>query len=235
MTPTLVTIPTLNEAAGILSLLDAIFAAVPEVDVLVIDDASPDRTRDLVQQRSLKDARVSLIERPARLGVGSAYMAGFAYAMQRGFRQVITMDADFAHPPARLPALIAALDAGADLAIGSRYARGGTVEGWAWPRRLGSAAANRLARLMLRLRTRDCTGGFRAYRRRLLEFLIPRPLRSCGYSALLELLARCERGGFAVVEIPIQFVDHGRGRSRISRLEILRAAVTLMRLSRERP
>jgi len=144
---------------------------------------------------------------------------------------VLTMDSDFSHPPERIPALIEAVQGGAHLCVGSRYITGGDVRGWALSRRVLSASANFVARQLLRLRTHDCTGGFRCYSLRALQFLVTRPLRSSGYSALIELLARCERAGLTIVEIPITFTDRTHGHSKISRQEILRAMLTVLRLA----
>ena len=227
----LVCIPTYNEASNILPLIEQVHEAAPDCDVLVIDDASPDGTGDLVRDRMLKDARLEVMARPAKLGLGTAYMAGFAFGLLHGYTGLLTMDSDFSHPPDRISALIAAVDAGAHLAVGSRYVPGGAVQGWAPSRRVLSATANIVARQLLQLRTHDCTGGFRCYSLRALQFLVTRPLRSSGYSALIELLARCERAGLTIVEIPITFTDRTRGRSKISRQEILRAMLTVFRLT----
>ena len=227
----LVCIPTYNEASNILPLIERVHEAAPDCDVLVIDDASPDGTGDLVRDRMLKDARLEVMARPAKLGLGTAYMAGFAFGLLHGYTGLLTMDSDFSHPPDRIPALIAAVDAGAHLAVGSRYVSGGAIQGWAPSRRVLSATANIVARQLLQLRTHDCTGGFRCYSLRALQFLVTRPLRSSGYSALIELLARCERAGLTIVEIPITFTDRTRGRSKISRQEILRAMLTVFRLT----
>src|SRR2546428_2197126 len=159
----LVCIPTYNEASNILGLIERVHVAAPEADVLVIDDSSPDGTGELVRDRMLKDARLEAMARPGKLGLGTAYMAGFAFALQHGYPTALTMDADFSHPPESVPGLIAAVDQGADLAIGSRYVPGGAIEGWAISRRILSATANFVARQALGLRTRDCTGGFPCY------------------------------------------------------------------------
>jgi len=230
----LVCIPTYNEASNILDLVEQIHDAAPEVDVLVIDDASPDGTGDLVRTQILKDAWLEIMARPAKLGLGTAYMAGFAYGLQHGYTCVITMDSDFSHPPERIPALIRTIDDGAHLSLGSRYVPGGAIVGWGTDRRVLSASANFVARQILRLRTHDCTGGFRCYSIRALQFLVTRPLRSSGYSALVELLTRCERAGLTIVEIPITFTDRTRGQSKISRQEILRAMLTVLRLAGRR-
>src|ERR1700720_3241422 len=229
-----VCIPTYNEASNILLLVERVHEAAPNADVLVIDDASPDGTGDLVRDRMLKDARLEIMARPAKLGLGTAYMAGFAYGLQHGYTSVLTMDSDFSHPPDRIPALLAAVDGGAHLAVGSRYIPGGAIEGWGTDRRVLSATANFVARQLLRLRTHDCTGGFRCYSIRALQFLVTRPLRSSGYSALVELLTRCERAGFTLVELPITFTDRTRGQSKISRQEIFRAMATVLRLTGRR-
>ena len=230
----LVCIPTYNEASNILALIEQVHLAAPEADVLVIDDSSPDGTGELVRDRMLKDARLEAMARPGKLGLGSAYMAGFAFALQHGYPTTLTMDADFSHPPESVPALIAAVGEGADLAIGSRYVAGGAIQGWTISRRILSATANVVARQVLRLRTRDCTGGFRCYSLRSMQFLVTRPLRSSGYSALIELLTRCERAKLAITEIPITFTDRTHGRSKISRQEIFLAMLTVARLAGRR-
>jgi dolichol-phosphate mannosyltransferase len=230
----LVCIPTFNEAANILPLIEAIHTATQESDLLVIDDASPDGTGDLVLDRTLRDPQLNVMSRPGKQGLGTAYMAGFAFGLQHGYQTIVTMDADFSHPPGKLPSLLAAVDGGVNLAIGSRYVQGGAIEGWAINRRLLSAGANAFARTVLRLRTQDCTGGFRCYSLRAVQFLVTRPLRSSGYSALIELLTRCERAGFTIAEIPITFVDRLRGKSKISRQEIARAIITVIRLAGSR-
>jgi len=230
----LVCIPTYNEASNILTLVEWVHESAPQADVLVIDDASPDGTGDMVREQILKDARLEIMARPAKLGLGTAYMAGFAYGLQHGYTSVITMDSDFSHPPERIPALLQAVEEGAHLSVGSRYVRGGAIEGWGADRRVLSATANFVARQLLRLRTHDCTGGFRCYSLRALQFLVTRPLRSSGYSALVELLTRCERAGLTIVELPITFTDRTRGESKISRQEIFRAMATMIRLAGRR-
>jgi glycosyltransferase involved in cell wall biosynthesis len=227
----LVCIPTYNEAANILRLVERVHEAAPDSDVLVIDDASPDGTGDLVRDRMLKDARLDIMARPGKLGLGTAYMAGFAYGLQHGYSSVLTMDADFSHPPDRIPALLGEVERGAHLSVGSRYIPGGAIKGWGAGRRVLSATANFVGRRVLRLHTHDCTGGFRCYSLRALQFLVTQPLRSSGYSALIELLTRCERAGLTIVEVPITFTDRTMGQSKISRQEIFRAMLTVFRLA----
>ena len=213
-----------------MSLIEQVHAAEPDADVLVIDDASPDGTGDLVRDRMLKDARLDVMSRPGKLGLGTAYMAGIAYGLQHRYDRLVTMDADFSHPPDRIPMLIQAVETD-HLAVGSRYVDGGMIQGWPRRRRVLSATANVVARTVLRLRTHDCTGGFRCYSLRAMVLVVTRPLRSSGYSALIELLARCERAGLRIAEIPITFSDRTRGRSKISRGEIFRAVGTVLRLA----
>ncbi|HET9849707.1 MAG TPA: polyprenol monophosphomannose synthase [Candidatus Dormibacteraeota bacterium] len=227
----LVCIPTYNEASNILPLIEQAHQAAPDVDILVVDDASPDGTGDLVRDRMLKDAQLEVMARPGKLGLGTAYMAGFAFGLQHAYTSVLTMDSDFSHPPARIPALLEAVERGAQVSVGSRYVPGGAIEGWAFNRRILSATANFVARQALRLRTHDCTGGFRCYSLRALQFLVTQPLRSSGYSALVELLTRCERAGLTIVEIPITFTERAHGQSKISRQEIFRAMLTVIRLA----
>lgn len=227
----LVCIPTYNEAANILPLVERVHEAAPECEVLVIDDASPDGTGDLVRDRMLKDARLEIMARPGKLGLGTAYMAGFAYGLQHGYSSVLTMDSDFSHPPDRIPALLDEVERGAHLSVGSRYIPGGDIKGWGAGRRVLSATANFVARRLLGLHTHDCTGGFRCYSLRAVQFLVTQPLRSSGYSALVELLTRCERAGLTIVEVPITFTDRTLGQSKISRGEIFRAMLTVFRLA----
>ena len=230
----LVCIPTYNEAGNILRLVERVHQAAPELDVLVVDDASPDNTGDLVRDRMLKDAQLEVMSRPGKLGLGTAYMAGFAYGLQHGYAGVLTMDSDFSHPPDRIPALIKAVDDGGDVGVGSRYVPGGSIEGWPLRRRILSATANFVARRALGLRTHDCTGGFRYYSLRAVQFLVTKPLRSSGYSALVELLTRCERAGLTIAEVPITFTERVEGKSKISQQEIFRAIGTVIRLAGHR-
>lgn len=227
-----VCLPTYNEAENIPRLVAAVRRALPEAGILVIDDGSPDGTGGLVQQAAAADPRVFLLSRPSKLGLGTAYMAAFAYALENGYDCAMTMDADFSHPPERLSALLAAVDSGAHLAIGSRYVPGGGVVGWPLRRRILSALANLFARAMLRLQAHDCTGGFRCYGRSTMQFLLGEPLRSSGYSALIELLVRCERAGLRVAEVPITFTDRLAGASKISRAELRRAMLTVLQHTR---
>jgi dolichol-phosphate mannosyltransferase len=220
---TLVVVPTYNEAENVLPLARAVLAQKEGLDVLVVDDASPDGTGDLVEAAMATEPRLRLIRRGAKLGLGGAYVAGFRYGLDRGYDRMVTMDGDFSHDPRYLPEL---LDAAArhDLVIGSRYVRGGGIVNWPIHRRALSAFANLYVRLLLRLPARDCTSGFRCYRREVLEAVDPAGVRASGYSFLEEMVWRVHHGGFRIGEIPIVFEDRHRGVSKINRSEIFRAA-----------
>src|SRR2546428_1937719 len=177
----LICIPTYDEASNILRLVERVHESAPDADVLVIDDASPDGTGDLVRDRMLKDAQLEIMARPAKLGLGTAYMAGFAYGLQHGYTSVLTMDSDFSHPPERIPALIAAVVGGAHLSVGSRYVPGGAIQGWAPGRRGARAPPEFVGRPPLRLPTPHCTGGFRRYNLLAPPFPLSPPLPSPGH------------------------------------------------------
>jgi len=230
----LMIVPTYNERDNIDRLLSELRAADPELSILVVDDASPDGTAQIVRTRSRSDPRIQVLERPGKLGLGTAYLAGFAHAVKHGFELALTMDADFSHPPSAVPRLITAVRDGADLAIGSRYVPGGGISGWSPGRRLLSRFANAFVRIILRLQAHDCTAGYRCYRREVVKHLLRDPIRSSGYSALLELLLQVQRRGARIVEIPIHFQDRTAGESKITGREIFRALLTVLRL-RVRP
>jgi glycosyltransferase involved in cell wall biosynthesis len=227
----LVILPTYNERENIADLLTGILRCAPGVHILVVDDGSPDGTAQYVAERGRRDERVRLLDRGAKLGLGTAYLAGFRIARSEGYSFAVTMDADFSHDPRHLPAMFMAADSGADIVVGSRYVPGGGVVGWGANRRILSWGANRFARTMLQLYVRDCTGGFRCYSRRVLDTLDFDAVVSHGYSALVELLWRCQAAGFRVVEVPITFRDRERGASKISRSEIMRGITTVLRLA----
>jgi dolichol-phosphate mannosyltransferase len=211
----LVVVPTYDEAGNIDRLLDAVLHALPAAHVLVVDDASPDHTADLVRTRPEFEERVFLLERTGKLGLGGAYRAGFAWALDRGYATVVQMDADLSHPAGRLPALVAAL-ADADVAVGSRYVRGGAVRQWAWHRRLVSRLGNLYVALVLALGIRDATAGFKAFRREALLAIGATESDSEGYCFQVENAWRARREGLRVVEVPITFVDRTVGSSKMS-------------------
>jgi dolichol-phosphate mannosyltransferase len=225
-----VCLPTYNEAENIDPVLDGLFAADPSLRVIVVDDGSPDGTGEIVARRASGDPRIDLISRSGRLGLGTAYIAAFRQGLAADHTHFVTMDSDLSHAPERVPALLEAVDTGADLAIGSRYVAGGSISGWALHRRVLSFGANSFARLWLGIRPRDVTSGFRCYRRAAVELLVASPVRASGYSTLVELLVRCQRAGFRVTEVPIRFVDRVRGRSKMSSREMVQGMTSVMTL-----
>jgi len=220
---TLVILPTYNEALNVLYMIDSVLAQSPDVDVLVVDDNSPDGTADLVKVRTQQEPRLQLLGRERKLGLGTAYLAGFRHGLANGYDHVLTMDCDFSHDPMELPAFFAK-QADADMVIGSRYTTGGGVVNWPLHRRMLSRFANAYTRTLLGLPIRDCTSGYRSYSRVVLERIDFEKIRSSGYSFLEEMVWRVHRCGFRVVEIPILFKDRRAGASKIDRMEILRAA-----------
>ncbi len=224
----LVVLPTYNEIDNLPLLLEGIRAAVKDVQILVVDDASPDGTGAWVREQGAPD--LHLLAREAKLGLGTAYRAGWHWGLERGFDPIVTMDADLSHHPRHLPAVLDLVRHGADLGIGSRYVPGGGIRNWPLHRRLLSHGANLLSRMLLRLPVRDATAGFRAYRARVLRAIEPDSIRAEGYSFLEETLWRVAACGFRCEETPIVFEDRRLGKSKISRAEIFKAAGTLVRL-----
>ena len=223
----LVILPTYNEAENVLALTEQVLAQAESIEVLVVDDNSPDGTADLVLSASQKEPRLRLLKRPGKLGLGTAYLAGFRHGLDHGFGRIFTMDCDFSHNPRYLPTMLEAMDR-YDVVVGSRYVPGGGVENWPWPRRLLSRFANFYARTLLRLDIRDCTAGFRGYRREVLEAVDPFVIRSSGYSFLEEMAWRVTRCGFTMGEIPIIFEQRKAGSSKIESSEIYLAALYVL-------
>lgn len=221
-----VVIPTYDEAPNVLRVIDAVRAAEPHVHVLVVDDNSPDGTGPLVQSHPAFGDQVHLLTRPGRGGLGAAYRAGFGWAFDRGYDQIAQMDADLSHPPDRLPALFAAL-ADADVAVGSRYVRGGGVRLWGWHRRLISRGGNLYVRLVLGMPVRDTTAGFKAFRAPALHAIEVLGSQSNGYSFQIENTWRATRRGLRIVEVPIVFTDRTAGTSKMSG-SIAREALVLV-------
>jgi dolichol-phosphate mannosyltransferase len=230
--PTLIVVPTFNEAENIAALLGAIRAVVAAADVLVVDDASPDGTAAVVRQLALNDPRLHLLERSGKLGLGSAYVAGFGWGLARGYQRFFEMDADLSHEPRYLPSFIAALDGGADVVVGSRNVAGGSVEGWGVLRHALSKGGSLYARLALRVPVRDLTTGFKAYTRRALETIRLESIASNGYAFQIETTFRALCRGLVVVELPIVFVDRRVGRSKMSRHEIVEAVISVWLMRR---
>ena len=211
----LVIIPTYNEADNLPVILDRLFAAVPTAHALVVDDGSPDGTGKIADTMAEADERVQVLHRPGKAGLGAAYVAGFGWGLERGYDVLVEMDADGSHAPEQLPRLIAALGS-ADVVIGSRWVRGGAVVNWPLRRELLSRGANVYSRIALGIGVHDATGGYRAYRREVLERIGYETTASQGYCFQVELVLRAVRDGFRVVEVPITFADRERGESKMS-------------------
>ena len=226
-----VVVPTYNEAANIETVLRRIRAAVPTARIIVVDDDSPDRTADLVVKLADELDGIEVVRRPAKSGLGSAYRDGFTEALTTGADVVVQMDADLSHDPAKLPALISAVEHGASLAMGSRYVPGGRIVGWGWKRRWLSRWGNRYAAGMLGLAVNDATSGFRAYDSEALAGLGLATVRTEGYGFQIEMTHRLVRRGGGVVEIPIVFVDRAHGESKLSGGIVREAFVLVPRLA----
>jgi dolichol-phosphate mannosyltransferase len=223
---TLVIIPTYNERDNLPLIAGRVHAARPDVDVLIVDDGSPDGTGELADELALADPdRVHVMHRASKAGLGAAYLAGFGWGLGRGYTVLVEMDADGSHAPEELHRLLEAVDAGADLSIGSRYIDGGTVRNWPRRRKLLSKTANGYARVMLGVRIDDITAGYRAYRREVLEKIELNTVDSKGYCFQIEMSWRTVSAGFKVVEVPITFTERELGKSKMSGSNISEAIV----------
>lgn len=221
----LVVLPTFREEATIGGVLTAVRAAAPGADVLVVDDAGGDATAEVAEATAAVVGRVEVLRRPGKGGLGAAYRTGFALGLERGYDVIVEMDADGSHDPADLPRLVAACEAGAGLAIGSRYVPGGEIPDWSLLRRLVSFAGNRYAAAALRLPVRDLTAGLRAYRAEVLRQIDPGGSRADGYAFQVELADRAAAVGATIVEIPITFRDRLGGSSKMSPRIVVEALV----------
>jgi len=225
----LVIVPTYNEADNIGLLLDRLLALPYDLNVLVVDDNSPDGTGQLVEQRKAADPRIHLLRRPGKLGLGSAYVAGFRYALSQGAQYVFEMDADFSHDPASIGDFLKAIE-GQDVILGSRYLDGVTVVHWPLSRLILSYSANVYTRIITGLPVRDATGGFKCFRRRALEAVNLDQVKSDGYAFQIEMSYKCWRKGFKIKEIPITFVDRRAGVSKMNQKIVWEAAWMVWRL-----
>ncbi|MFA4016967.1 MAG: hypothetical protein RUDDFDWM_002079 [Candidatus Fervidibacterota bacterium] len=225
-----VIIPTYNEAENIALLIERIRHFVPSAHIVVVDDNSPDGTADVVRSICEVDKRVHLIKRSRKLGYASAVIAGLRYALTSGAEFIIHMDADFSHEPSVIPKLIEAVKAGADVAIGSRYVEGGSVENWTLWRKLLSKGANLVVRLLLGVRVRDCTSGFRCYSRSGLLKVQPWRITVEGYGFLAISTYASHECSLNIVEVPIRFEDRRMGKSKLSKRVILEAASAVFKL-----
>lgn len=227
---TLVIIPTFNELENLPLILGRVHAARPDVHVLVVDDGSPDGTGKLADELSMADPdRIHVMHRVAKYGLGAAYLAGFAWGLNRQYSVLVEMDADGSHAPEELYRLLDAVDDGADLAIGSRYVDGGTVRNWPWRRLALSKTANTYSRLLLGVGIHDITAGYRAYRREVLEKIDLDAVDSKGYCFQIDLTWRAISNGYTVVEVPITFTERELGVSKMSGSNIREAIVKVAR------
>jgi dolichol-phosphate mannosyltransferase len=222
-------IPTYEEAENIGEVLQRVRGALPDADILVIDDGSPDGTADVVRVGARELQNIVLLERGEKRGLGSAYRDGFAYGLERGYDVLVEMDADLSHDPSVIPRLVAPIEGGADLTIGSRYVTGGATPGWKRSRRVLSRAGNRYAQLALGMHASDATSGFRAYRAAALQEIDFASTRATGYGFQIELTHRINWAGGRIAEVPIVFADRRRGQSKMS-LRIAAEAFVLVTL-----
>ncbi len=219
----LVIIPTYNESGSLPGIIERLRVAVPDAHVLVADDNSPDGTGDLADRMAEADDHIAVLQRPGKAGLGAAYLAGFDWGLTRGYDVLVEMDADGSHRPEELPRLLAAIEAGADVALGSRWVPGGSVVNWPTSRKVLSRGGSLYTRLALGVPTRDATGGFRAYRADVLRSLDLRTVTSNGYCFQIDLLWRALQRGFIVVEVPITFVEREVGSSKMHRGIVIEA------------
>ncbi len=232
---TWVILPTYDEAENVEAMIEAVLASLDRAGidgrVLVVDDGSPDGTAGLAEAVAAREPRVEVLRRPDKRGIGPAYRAGFHRALAAGAERVVEMDCDFSHDPARLPDLVAAT-AGAHLALGSRYVPGGGVASWGPLRRIISRVGCWYARRVLGVEVRDLTGGFKCFRREVLETIPLDEVSAAGYGFQIEMTYRALVEGFRVVEVPIVFRERRRGRSKMTRRIVWEAVVLVPRLRR---
>ena len=226
----LVITPTFNERENLETFLSQLFAVVSDAHVLVVDDSSPDGTGDLADEIAARDERVHVTHRPGKMGLGSAYLQGFAWALERGYDVVFEMDTDLSHDPKYMPEFLRAIDAGADIVIGSRNIPGGGVDGWGVGRHIMSKGGSVYSRTILGIHVKDLTSGFKAFTRRALERIDLQAVRSNGYSFQIELTYRGLLRGLKVTEVPIRFVDRRAGHSKMSQKIFAEAVLMVWKL-----
>lgn len=222
----LVVVPTYNECENLPQIVPAILAVDPRFDVLVVDDGSPDGTGDLADAMAAIEPRIHVLHRTSKLGLGRAYLAGFAWALEREYQWIFEMDADFSHDPKFLSDLVSRID-GADVVLGSRYASGVNVINWPMSRLLLSWFANKYVHWVTRLPLTDATGGFKCFRREVLEAIPLDQVRSNGYAFQVEMSYRAWKKGFELAEVPIVFVDRVEGHSKMNK-RIVREAIWMV-------
>ena len=216
-------VPTYNEAENIATVIQRVKKALPDAGILVVDDGSPDGTADLVESLADPTDQVAVLRRERKSGLGSAYRAGFAWGLERGYEACVEMDADLSHDPDALPELVAPLEQGHEVSIGSRYVRGGSIPNWSWSRHLLSWGGNRYASALLGLGVADSTAGFRAYAATVLRRLDLDAIRAEGYGFQIEMTFRAKQAGASIVEVPICFVDRVAGESKMSSAIVVEA------------
>ncbi len=230
MRDALVIVPTYNERDNVEAITRAVLAAEPRCDVLVVDDNSPDGTGQLADELAAKEPRIQVLHRAEKQGLGKAYLHAFRWALEKGYPLIIEMDADFSHDPKYLPKLIDEAKAGADLVLGSRYVEGGGTVNWGPMRKVISRGGSLYARSILGVKVRDLTGGFKCFRRAVLEALDLDAVQSTGYAFQIELTYRALKAGFKVREVPIVFEDRRVGQSTMSRKIFLEALTMVWKL-----
>lgn len=208
--------PTYNERENIEWFLETVRATLPQAEIFIVDDHSPDGTGEEADRLAAELSNITAVHREGKKGLGSAYRHGFAVAIDAGFDVIVSMDVDRSHDPVSLPAIVAAIEAGADIVVGSRYVEGGSTVNWPLHRRLLSSWGNRYTTTVLGLKVRDCTSAYRAYRAEVLTAIEPESTRAEGYAFLTELLRRAQNQQRVVVEVPIKFVDRDYGDSKMS-------------------
>ncbi|MCD4704681.1 polyprenol monophosphomannose synthase [bacterium] len=225
-----IVIPTYNERENIENLIKKIFKQnIEDLKILVVDDNSPDKTYEIIEEMK-KFYPVEIIVRKKKLGLGSAYIKGFKYALSQGAEMIMEMDADFSHHPYKVPELIQAVKDGYDASLGSRWVKGGGVIGWNMRRKFSSKAAMYFSQAILRLKTKDVTSGFRCYHRRVFDKIDLDKIKSNGYAFQEEMVYLLEKNGFKIKEIPITFVDRQKGKSKLGFRQIVMFFVNILRL-----
>ncbi len=230
MKKTLVIVPTYNERENIETLLEIVFGlGVPDLSVLIVDDNSPDQTADIIKGLMKKYDRLHLLEREGKLGLGTAYIAGFRFALKEGFDYIMEMDADLSHNPKDIPRFLEMIE-DADLVIGSRYLKGVNVINWPLARLALSLFASQYTRIITGMPISDCTGGFKCFRREVLEQIPLDQVRSNGYGFQIEMNFKAWKRGFVIRELPIIFTDRTVGKSKMSRKIAIEAAFMVWKI-----
>jgi dolichol-phosphate mannosyltransferase len=225
-----VIIPTYNEKENIQRLIKTIFdLQISDLEIIIVDDNSPDGTAKIVEKLTTGNPLLLLIKRPGKLGLGSAYLDGFRKAISMGAEYIFEMDADLSHDPLDIPRMLEAIKT-ADMVIGSRKISGGKIIGWGWTRKFMSNGAMWFSRLLLGLKTKDVTAGFRLFRRSILENLHLETIKSNGYAFQEEILYRVEKNDFKVCEVPVTFIDRQEGKSKLSKKDIFEFFIRMLKL-----